>query len=367
MIRVLHYGLSSHLGGIETYLYKLYSNVNRDEIKFDFLILGDEKPCYYNEFKDMGSTFYFVSSRRKNPIRNSYDVSKVLKNESFDLIHCHLNSLSYTVPVTKGLKYNYPVIVHSRNAGILSNKLSHFFHLLNKTKFPYNETIALSVSRKAGEWMFGEKHQFTTINNGVDIEKYRFDLDFRNSIRRELSLKENEKLILNVGALRGQKNHSFILKVFDEILKKDSNYKLMLVGEGSLEEKIGREIEELNLQDKVIFSGNRNDIPAVLSGADVFLFPSLYEGFPNAVLEAQTSGLPCIISSEISTEVMIRKNCIQISLEETEESWANKVIEIDKESERQFAAEDVDSKGFSVKAEVEKIEQIYYNIVTEKR
>lgn len=365
MIRILHYGLDSYLGGIETYLYKLYSNIDKNEFKFDFLVIGNKKPCYYEEFIKMGSNFYKITPRSNNILKNIFELSKLLKEEHFDIIHFHLNSLSYITPIQIAIKNGIPIIVHSRNAGIINSKISVFLHKVNYYLLPKDKITMVSVSDLAGRWMFGEKADFKVINNGIDIKKYQYNEISRNRIRQELKLKD-EMLIVHVGAMRRQKNHMFLLDIFNEVLKKQNNSKLLLVGDGELKEQILNKIYKLQIEDNVIILGNRNDIPDILSAADIFLFPSFYEGFPNAVLEAQTSGLPCLISDVITKEILINENCQTLSLDDDADEWAKKLLSLEQLKDRKMGAEKVKSKGFSVENEVKKIEKIYKELVIKR-
>lgn len=366
MIRVLHFGLGSSLGGIETYLYKLYSNIDRNKYKFDFVINGVQKPCFYDEFISMGSDFFHVTKRRKNPFKNKYDINKILREENFDIIHCHLNSLSYTLPVHLALKHNYPVIVHSRNAGILKSRVSRTLHIMNSVLLPKNKITMLAVSDYAGEWMFGKNSEFKVVNNGLKIEKYKFDESTRNKIRENLGIK-NENIILHLGAMRQQKNHMFLLEIFNKFLRIKPNSKLLLVGNGVLKEKILCKIDELKITDKIIIMENRNDIKDILSASDVFLFPSLYEGFPNAVLEAQTSGLPCLISDTITKEVVINENCYRMSLNQSTTEWANSLSRMIQFEDRTLGAQNIKDKGLSVEYEVKKIENVYEDLLVKSK
>ena len=359
MIRILHYGLSSNLGGIETYLYKLYKNIDRSLFHFDFLIIGNLKPCYYDEFIDMGSKFYFVTNRKKNIIKNRIELNKLFLNVTFDIVHFHLNSLSYVLPVYIALKYKYPVIIHSRNAGIIKSKVSNILHTLNKLRLPKDKVNMIAVSKLAGEWMFGIDENFTVINNGINIDKYQFNEVYRKKIRNEFSLNDNVRLILHLGAFREQKNHLFLLDVFSKFLLLEPNSILVLVGDGNLKGQIEKKIYELNIRDSVILTGNRYDIPEILSASDFFLFPSLFEGFPNSVLEAQTSGLPCLISDRITKEVKISDDCMMMSIDEKDKSWALKIKELLILKDRQNFANIIKSKGLSVENEIKKVQEKY--------
>src|SRR5699024_8644416 len=217
---------------------------------------------------------------------------------------CHLNSLSYITPVMVGINEGIPVIVHSRNAKPPNNIKSQLLHKINFFRLPKRKISRIAVSDLAGEWMFGKRFDFITINNGIDINKFKFNAQLREQMRSEFNIENDELCVLHVGAFRNQKNHMFLLDIFYSILKREEKAKLVLVGSGELLTDVKEKASTLGVLEQIIFAGNRSDIQRMLSGSDVFLFPSFYEGFPNAVLEAQCSGLPCVISDTITTEVL---------------------------------------------------------------
>lgn len=359
MIKILQYGLTNHLGGIENYLYRLANNIDLTKFQFDFLILGTEQPCFYHELKSLGCNFYFVTPRSHNPQKNKDEISYIMQKNNYDIIQCNLNSLSYITPVELGIKYSVPTIVFSRNAGIIKSRLSNFLHWINFNKIKKDKYIKrIAVSEYAGEWMFGKKNNFEILNNGVDINKFKYSSIDRDIKRKELNIGINQEVIIHTGALREQKNHKFILEVFKEYLKLNIDSKLILVGNGELRDSIVKKINELNIENSVYLLGNRDDIPQLLSMADKYLFPSFYEGFPNALLEAETSGLSALISNTITKEVIINKNCKMLPLEDGSEKWAAELFNLDLNN-RESSYKDVAEKGFSVESEVKRTIEIY--------
>ena len=190
--RVLHIGLDTHLGGIETYLLKISTYVDREKYDFNFLMYDDVKPCFYKELTSMGWRFYNITSRRKNYFKNRSDLENLFKKEKFDVVHCHLNSLSYITPVRIALRYGCRVIVHSRNAGAISSLPSQILHKINYYRLPKDKIQCVAVSDLAGRWMFGKNADFVVLNNGLDTKKYEFSEEARHSIRQEFNLGNRE-------------------------------------------------------------------------------------------------------------------------------------------------------------------------------
>ncbi|MEI3598487.1 MULTISPECIES: glycosyltransferase [unclassified Oceanobacillus] len=362
MVRILHFGLSSSLGGIETYLKKITTHINKDKFQFDFLVMGNEKPCWHDEFLHMGSRFYKITKRSKNPLKSNKELKKLFEKEKFDIVHCHLNSLSNISPVLMALKYNNRVIVHSRNANTPRLHKNKLLHSINILRLPKRKIVMFAVSDKAGKWMFGNKSNYTVINNGIDVEDFKYNHQSRINMRQNLNI-EDHFSIINVGALRYQKNHLFILEVFKDLLKFKPKSKLLLVGTGHLEQEIRDKAIDLGINEKILMLGNRNDISSLLSASDAFLFPSFYEGFPNALLEAQTSGLPALYSDTITREVIVNYNCQTYSLNKSSKDWAEKLLLLENFDDRKKGAEQVERNGFSVEEEIKKLEGLYTNIL----
>ena len=360
-IRVLHVGLDTHLGGIETYLMKVSSHIDLNKFQFDFLAHDNERPCFYDELTNLGCNFYYVTSRRNSFIQNKKDLDNLFKNEHFDIVHCHLNSLTYIAPVLEALKANVKVIAHSHNAGSSIGSSSKLLCTLNKMRFPYDKVTLVAVSDKAASWMFGDNKDVIILNNGIDVKKFEFSQEKREKTRKELGLSQNQEVVAHVGAFRLQKNHNFLIKVFNEYHKKCPNSILLLVGSGELEDSIKSLVRELGLEKDVTFTGNRSDVGNILSASDKFLFPSFYEGFPIALLEAQASGLLCIASTAITEQVCL-DNCVKVSLNDDLSKWVEALSRAVR-TNRQEYARIVEEKGFGADAEIKRIEHLYEKVL----
>ncbi len=363
-IKVLHVGIDSHLGGIETYLKKITTYIDKDKFEFSFLTYNGTVPCFYEELRQMGGKFYFIESRRSNLKKNKTDLEKLFTENKFDIVHCHLNSLSYITPVIIALKHNCKVIVHSRNAGCLKSLKSRLLHKVNYYKIRKMNIVRAAVSDLAGEWMFGNK-DFVVLNNGLDTNKYKYSEENRKQIRKELGIDENKEVILHVGAFRKQKNHEMLIDIFNEYSKTHPDAVLIMVGEGELKEHIKDKVVSLGLEKQCVFAGQRNDIYKLLSAADKFLFPSFYEGFPNAMLEAETSGLLCVASNVITKQVMIDGISYEVSLNSSVKEWAE-VLSKNSILDRQESIDKVKEKKFDIKDEIERLESLYKSILAPK-
>ncbi len=375
-IKVIHFGLSLNRGGIETYLHKVASNINKKDFSFSFINSTSSKPCFYEELRKMGCAFYNVTPRRKSVWRNKQDLDQLFRENDFDVLHFHVNTLSYIDPVLVALKYGVKVVVHSRNAGAAGSRLTQLLHRINKARINRlkNEITKVAVSELAGEWLFGQNTDFAIYNNGIDLEKFRFLPNERDQIRNELNIGKNTFLLGNVGAFVPAKNQEFAVQVLHKVLESGVDAKLVLIGDGALKKKVIDFAERLNLSDKVLFLGKREDMPSMFSALDVFLFPSHYEGFPNAVLEAQACGLPALISDAITKEVVVDvENCKQLPIASCDYGkWAVNAVDIlesrvndieVKDQERVKSWEKIEVAGFSIKEEIIKLETLYKKVI----
>lgn len=221
-------------------------------------------------------------------------------------------------------------------------------------------THRFAVSKKAGIWLFGKeairRNEVTVFPNVINTELFRFDLEKRNQVRSELCLGDS-LTVMHIGNTRFEKNHSFLLDFFYEIVQRRPDAKLILVGNGNLEGLQGK-MDFLNISDKVFHLDVRNDVSELLCAADLFVFPSLYEGYPGPVLEAETAGLPCIISDTITKEVVLTKQVEQLSLKQSPDQWAEKCMGM-MNNIRSDCVEQIKDAGYDIHDLVRRMEDFY--------
>lgn len=361
MIKILHYGISENYGGIENYLYKLAQNINKYKFQFNFLDTNIGEPAFKEELLSLGCKFYKVTSRKKSYFLNKKELEELFYKEKFDILHFHVNTLSYIMPIKIARKYNCKVIIHSRNAGAALKLHTWLLHTINAYVLYDKNLKLLAVSEKAGKWLFKKNQVYEIINNGIDINKYIYNDEIRKKYRLKMGI-ENKKVIGVVGAFLPAKNYEFILKIYEDYKKIDKNIALFLVGDGYLRRKIEKMIEDKDMKDIYILRG-RKDVNLLYNIFDIFLMPSIFEGFPNACLEAQVSGLPCVISKNITKEIgIVDVKFLELSLSSKE--WAKELDKtiIKNGEERKKSAEIIRKRGFSVEREIKKIEKIYLEL-----
>lgn len=359
-LRVLHFQGRMGKGGAETFMMNAYRNIDRTKIQFDFLIyedFEDVKP-YNKEIHKLGGKIYSVPNPNKNILAYIQAVKKLLKDKHFDIVHNEiffgggLNLLlAKQAGISKRVAHSHATTDGKGNNIAINTIRKIFQRMLLK-----NATNYLACSYEAGIGLYGEDHPFIFVPNGIDLESYENIPQSKEEIRNELNIPQNALVIGNIGRFEEQKNHDVLIDIFEEIVKKRSNSHLILIGEGSLEDRIKDKVINLDLQSKVSFLGLRDDIPQLLKAMDVFLMPSLYEGLPISAVEAQAAGLKIVLSTEVSKETALSENVHFVSLKEKPNSWATLILNEpfgNKPTEKLFL--------YDMKKTANQLEKVYLN------
>ena len=225
----------------------------------------------------------------------------------------------------------------------------------------------IAPSIEAAEYTFGKKqvseNMVHILNNGVDAQKFTYDKVSAEAFRAEYGIDQEKLVIGHIGRFSPQKNHDFLIDVFSEIAKKNNNAILVLVGVGELQNNIKRKVETMGLNEKVLFTGLRDDIPRMLSACDIIVFPSLYEGMPNTIIEAETNGLPCLVSDTVTRQAAITDLVRYKSLSDSASSWANATIQLYcemKDRNRSSYGEIVKSQGYDISQTAEEFIELVF-------
>jgi glycosyltransferase involved in cell wall biosynthesis len=361
-VRVLHVLTEMNLGGAESRIMDLYRHMDTHQIQFDFVV-HMKKPGYFDrEIRERGGRI-FIWPRLSpfNILRYIRTADKFFQEHpEYGILHGHLISygiLYHWIAKKNGVRIR---IVHARSSASEKN-FRGFLTSLMVRPLKYFATHYFACSMPAAEYVFGKKNlqngKVRIINNAIDASKFRFSLEDRNRIRKEMAL-ENRWVVGHVGKFRYAKNHPFLLEIFKEISRKNKEAVLLLVGDGPMKEAMVNRASVLGISDKVLFAGERSDIPAMLSAMDVFVFPSHYEGLPGSVIEAQASGLRCFISSAISREAGITDLAAFISLEEPAAAWSEKILTARHDS-RQDMTKVIADAGFDAKTVAADLQEFY--------
>lgn len=364
MIRVLHVLASMNIGGAETFIMNVYRNIDRNKVQFDFLLHTNKISAYNDEILALGGKIFCISPRNEGVLKNYIELNNFFKhNNEYRIVHQHLSSLSYVEPLKFARKYGVPIrILHSHSTREGGSFFHKYIHNLNKLSVEKVATNYFACSDLAAKWMFGKKqynsNNYDIINNGVSMEKFSFENDSRIEMRKTLGL-DNKFIVGHLGNFVYPKNHEFIIQLFKKIKEQNPESILMLVGDGDLREKIEKNVAELGLRESVIFTGTRKEVQKYLWAMDVFVFPSHYEGFPVTLVEAQASGLPCVVSTNITRQVSITNDIYFMDLKSGIEAWANKIIELGRKNDRCNKSNQIIDLEFDIANVAKKLESFY--------
>lgn len=366
MIRVLQCVSNMDRAGIETMLMNYYRNIDRNKIQFYFLCNKTKPGAYDEEIKNYGGKLLY--SPGLNPIHaikyHKY-VKKIIKDNNIDIVHVHNGAFGLQALIAAkscGVKVR---ISHAHGTRIdINYKLP--LKLIYKSRLKKYANNYWGCGMEAIEYYYGKKvveeGQYYLLKNAIDETKFKYNKTYRNQIRKKLNISDDEILIGHIGRFMAQKNHKFLIDLFNELLKYNNKFKLVLIGDGELLQEFKNRVNLLNIENNVIFTGNIANTNEYYSAFDLFLLPSLFEGLPVVGIEAQASGLNCIFSDTISKEVDLTGNTSFISLDSPVSIWCNKIIELSNKP-RNMISNQIETGGYSIKKEVKELENKYKSLL----
>ena len=356
-LRVLQVVTHMERGGLESMLMNYYRYIDREKIQFDFLVHRQERAAYDGEIEAMGGKIYRLP--RLVPWSKAYLTAL---NRFFDehpeyrIVHVHQDCLS-SVILKVAAQHNVPVrVAHSHSANQDKN-LKYPIKLWCRRSIPRCATHLFACGKDAGDWMFGGA-SYQIINNAIDTTAYTYDTNKRVKLRRQLGLAD--KLVIgHVGRFNPQKNHPFLMDIFAALLKKESNAVLLLVGGGEGMSKMQEKVQELGIAEHVRFLGVRSDVADLMQAMDIFVLPSLYEGLPVTMVEAQAAGLPCIISDKVPPECILTEGLVDVmTLSASPEAWAEKIL-AKRAIPRTDRRAEIAAHDFDITTEAVKLQEFY--------
>ena len=359
-IRILQVVTYMGRGGLETMLMNYYRKIDHTKVQFDFLVHRDFEADYDNEIKSMGGKIYHIS--RLNPINKQYknELDNFFKQHpEYKIIHSHLDCMS-GIPLKEAKKCDIPIRIAHAHSSNQTKDIKYVLKLLYKRNITKSANYLFACGEQAGRWMFNTD-DFKVLNNAIDAKKYSFNAEIRDVRRKEFNIPNDSIVIGHVGRFMAPKNHELIIDIFNKIHFNNPDAYLMLIGEGDLKESIIEKVKELHLEDYVIFTGLRSDVNELLQAMDVFLFPSLYEGLPVSIVEAQAAGLPCLISDKVPIECKKTDLVYQINLNDPVDVWADKVNELS-HIQRRDTYEDIKNAGFDIIENAKWLENFYLDM-----
>jgi glycosyltransferase involved in cell wall biosynthesis len=351
-------------GGAETMIMNLYRNVDRTKIQFDFVENEGDETAFDAEIRSMGGRIYHCPRYRgKNHFAYTRWWHTFFKEHpnQYPIVHGHIGSTA-AIYLSIAKKYGAFTIAHSHSAGEGSAMYRVFSY---PTRFVADHFFACSKAAGISRYgrLVGMDHsRCDVLNHAVDAQKFAYSLEIRAKIRKVLEIADNALVVGHTGRFVDVKNHTFLLDVFADLLKIEPRAMLLLVGDGELRPQIEQKIQTLNIESNVILTGIQSNVWDYYQSMDVFVFPSLYEGLPLTLVEAQASGLPCCISDTVPAESAVTELACFRSLEDGTLAWVNWILERAKEPRRNMFDRIV-STGYEISATSKWLENFYTEVV----
>ncbi|WP_162890818.1 glycosyltransferase [Suicoccus acidiformans] len=351
MISTVNFGVN----GISKVILQYQKYIDSEKYKYDFIfpnsISSELKESLFEK-----SSVYHVPNRIRNPLKYYKEIHKIMKDKHYDAVHVHGNSTTMALELLAAKKAGIEKLIsHGHN----SFTKYPIIHKVFKPMFDSLYTTGLTCSNKAGESLYGL--DYIVIENGIDIKAYRYDENIRKEYRENIGYSRNHLVIGNIGRLSEQKNHEFLIDLMPSLLDYNDDFRLMIVGDGHLKNKLESKVRELELQKHVIFLGERKDISNLLSAIDVMVMPSLYEGLPITLIEGQASGLSCIASTNITREANVSGEVLYCNLNNPNEfiEAINYSLKNNSQKDRVIMNEMLMDSNYSIINSINKLQDIY--------
>lgn len=358
-IRVLQAVSGMNMGGIESFIMNIYRGIDRNRVQFDFLMHTNSNCLFNDEILALGGRIYTVPNY--NPIHQKKYCDALdaffEQHKEYKTVHSHRNELSMFV-LRSAEKAGIPVrIAHSHSISV-NNPLTKPFKDYARKKLPRYCTHRFACSNEAGEYLFGTGSDFTVINNPVNTREFGYKPQVREEMRSQLGIEDGAPVFGHIGSFRDVKNHEFLLKVFSDILTVRPDAVLLLAGDGELRNAREQQAKELGIDGSVRFLGIRTDAARIMQAMDCFVFPSKYEGFGMVLAEAQAAGLPCLASTGVPPKTALTALVEFMSLQESENQWAQKALGL-LSAERRSYAQEIKAAGYDTEERAKWLEGFY--------
>ncbi len=341
-------------GGVDKYILSLVNVIDMD--KYQVALLTKELDSGVHQDLTEKGIETIQHSSAKNPIKQYKELKSIMKKGNYDVVYMNMSTailgMGLLAAKNAGIEKR---IVHSHSSGYDSESsakraiLTGLHNIMKKVCFPAATTF-IACSEKAGEWMYTSKilksKEYHVIHNTVSLDEFKFDKEIRENVRKKLNVGD-KKVLVHVAGFSYVKNHEFMIRVMKKIVQEDPNTMLFLIGRGVNEQKIRNQVKELGLEQHVVFTGQVDNVTEYLQAGDIFVLPSYFEGYPISALEAQVSGITCILSDTITKESKITEKCNFLPLKT--ECWSKFILqqEIDRNRKTESYAKELDNENLN--------------------
>lgn len=312
-------------GGVEAIIYRLIKNISPSSVSFDLVCFEKKSEKCFNEFKDVVSNIFFIPPKKKNFIKHLRSIKKIIRNGSYDVVHSNLFEWN-SIPLYYAKKYGVPIRISHTHIVMPIGFLGRFILKINSYLIKRYSNTMIGCSREACDFLYGHGIG-EVLPNGFEISNFFYNESYRESIRNYFQISKKTLVIGNVGRLSKQKNHSLMIEIAKKMKSQSKDAVFLCVGCGELEKDLKNAIIQNNLEKYFILAGETNKVEMFYSAFDIFCFPSLYEGLGIALVEAEISGLPCVVSSAIPKEAIVSKNVVVADcFADSIDDWTNYIF-----------------------------------------
>lgn len=352
-----------HYGGLETMIMNFFRLMDRSKVSYDFMLNYEEKGVFDYEIKALGGKIFIMPRLQfKNTFKYIKEVNAFFKKHKgeYKIVHGHLTSVGCIYLLLAKLHGVKTTIIHAHYTST-SPRLKGRIERLALLPLRFCADYYFACSNKAGAFCFGKsklkKDNYKLVKNGIFLERFLYNKEVRESKRAEMGLKDRFA-ILHIGRFEQEKNHTFLIDIFKKIYERDKSAVLLLAGNGSLMNNIHEKVNSLGLSNAVKFLGTRDDVPELLQAGDVFILPSIHEGLPVVSIEAQASGIRCVLADTITKEADITGNCRFLSLKSGSDAWAEEVLR-HKGYQRENTADKIKDAGYDIREQASWLQEFY--------
>lgn len=351
-MNILVYGISNQKGGISEFMMDINENIKDKDLNFTYIIKGNNSIYESKIAKMNGKVCYYNYNNKFKRIINLY---KIMKNErkNTNIFYFNTSGVYFVIPIIFAKMLNYKIISHAHSGKDINlNKIHVILNIINRQLLKRIANIKFTCSDVAKEWVYGKDNNVIQINNTINPKKFFYSNYYREKYRNEFGFSDKDLVLVSVGRVEYPKNQMFLIEIMRKLNEIDDRYKLLIVGNGADYEKLNKFVQEKNVRN-IFFLGQRSDINNLLNASDIFMLPSFYEGFPIVVVEAQATGMQCMISDTITKSCNITNRVKFLSLS-NQEKWIREILNY-KNIDREDLNHVLNKNGFDQDSVTEKV------------